>query len=173
MEKDDHFLVGSLLKTIGIKGEILLKFNNDLPEKIQKLESILISVDDKLVPFFIEEIKVKSSNTIIVQLEGLSSDRKSSEFIGSDFYISERQSNFFNLEINDFIDVKGYSVFDQDMNLIGEVIEYIDIPKNPVLNVKTKGEGLLLPANNELIIEIDDDLKEIKLKVPDGLININ
>jgi len=59
MKKDDHYLLGSLLKTSGIKGEILLKFINDCLEEIQELESIFIDVDNKLVPFFIEGIRIK------------------------------------------------------------------------------------------------------------------
>ena len=76
MKKDDHYLAGSLLRTFGTKGEIILKFNTDLPEKIKQLESIFIDVDGKLVPFFIVEIKKKSNDSAAVKLEGLETDLK-------------------------------------------------------------------------------------------------
>ena len=172
MKKDDHYLLGSLLKTTGIKGEIILKFNNDLPEKIKKLESILVEVDQKLVPFFIEEIKPKSTLTAVVKIEGLDSEEKSSEFIDSDFYITKDQVKILKISTEEYIDVVGYLVKDHNNNDIGEVIEFIDIPENPLLNVKASNGEFLIPAKDELIIEVDDDLKIIQLQIPDGLFNL-
>ncbi|NOQ24751.1 MAG: 16S rRNA processing protein RimM [Bacteroidales bacterium] len=173
MKKDDHYLLGSLLKTKGIKGELILKLNNDYSEEIQKLESIFIDVDNKLVPFFIEEIKIKTLSTIIVKLEGVDEEQKAIEFIDLDFYIPLNQVE--NLKINkiETIDITGYKVIDQDKQLIGTVIEFIDIPKNPLLNVKSDKGEVLIPATDELIIEVDDDLQEIILNIPEGLLDID
>ncbi len=173
MKKDDHYLLGSLLKTTGIKGEIILKFNNDCLEEIQKLESIFIDVDNKLVPFFIEEIRSKSSTTAIVKLEGLNEDEKSIEFIDSEFYVSFEQVKILQIDTEEFIDIIGYKVFDQNKKLIGEVLEFIVIPKNPLLNVKTTKGEILIPAKDELILEVDDDLQEILINIPDGLLNFD
>ena len=173
MKKDDHYLLGSLLKTKGIKGEIILKLNNDYSEEIQKLESIFIDVDNKLVPFFIEEINIKTLSTVIVKLEGIDEEHKAIEFIDSDFYIPLDQLE--NLKINkiETIDITGYKVIDQDGQLIGTVIEFIDIPKNPLLNVKSEKGEVLIPATDELIVEVDDDLQEIILNIPEGLFDID
>lgn len=172
MKKDDHYFTGSLLKTIGNKGEIILKFNNDLSEEIQKLESILVEVDGKLVPFFIETIKIKSSQTIIVQIEGLDSEYKSQEFIGCDFYLSKEQKEKAGANTEEFADVEGYSVKDQNDTLIGTVIEFLDIAKNPLLNVQTQNGEKLIPANDELILDIDDNLQVIYIEIPEGLLDI-
>jgi 16S rRNA processing protein RimM len=173
MKKDDHYLLGSLLKTKGIKGEIIIKFNNDCSEEIQKLESIFIDVDNKLVPFFIENIKLKTLSTSIVKLEGIDEEEKAIEFIGSDFYISVDQSEVLQINKVESIDITGYKVIDQNKNNIGVVLDFIDISKNPLLNVKTDNGEILIPAKDELIIEIDDDLQEIILNIPEGLLDIN
>jgi 16S rRNA processing protein RimM len=173
MKKDDHYLLGSLLKTTGIKGEIVLKFNNDCPEEIQKLESILVDVDQKLVPFFIDDIKIKSNSTAIVKIEGLDNEQQSNEFINSDFYIGYDQVQLLQITPEEYIDVVGYMVKDQNNKDIGEVIEFIDIPENPVLNVKSAKGEILIPAKDELIIEVDDDLKVVQLHITDGLLDLN
>ncbi len=171
MKKDDHYLLGSLLKTTGIKGEVILKFNNDCQEEIQKLESIFIDVDNKLVPFFIEEIKPKSATTATVKFEGLDEEQKTSEFIGLEFYISNDQAKEFRRESDDYIEVSGYKVFDQDNNYIGEVMEFIDIHENPLLNIQSDKGEFLIPAKDELIVAVDDILKEIHLIIAEGLLN--
>ncbi len=173
MKKDDHYLLGSLLKTSGIKGEIILKFNKDCLEEIQKLESIFIDIDNKLVPFFIEEIRPKSSTTAIVKLEGLDEDKKSIEFIDSEFYVSFEQVKILQIDTEEIVDVINYKVFNQNKKLIGEILEFIDIPMNPLLNVKTEKGEILIPAKDELIIEVDDDLQEILINIPEGLLDID
>lgn len=173
MKKDDHYLVGSLLKTTGNKGEIILKFNNDLSDKILKLESILVEVDGKLVPFFIESLKKKSTTTVVVKIEGIDTELSSSEFINSKFYISEKQKDILEIEVSDFEDVKGYRVHDEKGNEIGTVLEFIDISQNPLLNLKTKNGEVVIPANDDLVIEVDDDEKLIVMIIPDGILDIN
>jgi len=169
MIKDNHFLAGSLLRTFGSKGEIILKFKNDLPEKIKKMESIFIEVDGKLVPFFIVAIQGKSMNTALVKLEGIDSEKKAHEFINADFYLSESQIKILDYSTEEYIDITGYTVKDQHNTLVGYVLEFIDIPENPLLKVKTSANELLLPANDELIIEVDDDERYILLHIVDGL----
>jgi 16S rRNA processing protein RimM len=173
MKKDDHYALGSLLKTSGIKGEIILKFTNDCPEEIQKLESIFIDVDNKLVPFFIEEIRPKSGNTATVKLEGLDDEIESSEFVGAEFYISYDQVKEHQFESDEYIDVAGYKVFDQNNMCIGEVLEFIDISENPLLSIQSEKGEFLVPAKDELIIEMNDHLKEIHLIVAEGLLDMS
>lgn len=173
MKKDDHYLQGSLLKTTGVKGEIILKFNNDLSDKILKLESILVEVDGKLVPFFIDQIKVKSTQTVIVKIDGIDSESSSLEFIDCGFYLSHEQLQVLELEANEYIDVVGYAVKDSDDNSIGIVIEFIDIPNNPLLNIRTTSGEVTVPANDDLIVEVDDDEKLIVLEIPEGLLDVN
>lgn len=173
MKKDDHYLLGSLLKTTGNKGEIILKLNSDLSEEIQKLESIFIDIDGKLVPFFIENIKVKSSSTVVVKIEGIDTELASEEFIGCDFYISMQQKNGIDLGFVDTTDVAGYIVKNRNNKLIGTVIEFIDISKNPLLNVKTESGEVLIPASDELIIEVDDDQRIILMTIPEGLLDLS
>ena len=126
-----------------------------------------------MVPFFIEEIKIKTLSTVIVKLEGIDEEKKAIEFVDLDFYIPLDQLE--NLKINkvETIDITGYKVIDQDKKFIGTVLDFIDIPKNPLLNVKSEKGEVLIPATDELIIEVDDDLQEIILNIPEGLFDID
>ena len=48
-------------------------------------------------------------------------------------------------------------------------LEFVDIPKNPLLKIKSEEGEFLVPAKDDLIIEVDDDLKEIHLIIAEGL----
>ncbi|HKL09107.1 MAG TPA: ribosome maturation factor RimM [Bacteroidales bacterium] len=173
MNKEDHYLTGSILRPFGTKGEVILKFKNDIPEKIKKLESIFIEVDGKLVPFFIYTLREKSADTVLAKLEGVDNEMKLKELIGADFYLSPQQIKRIDYLIEEFIDITGYEVKDQYNKHIGHVLEFVDIPENPLLKVKTSAAELLLPANDDLIIEVDDDERYILLNVVDGLSDLD
>ncbi|HSH52760.1 MAG TPA: ribosome maturation factor RimM [Bacteroidales bacterium] len=171
MTKDNHYLAGFLLRAFGHRGEIILKFKNDFSGKIKKMESIFIEVDGKLVPFFIVGIQEKSANIVLVKIEGIDSEKKAHEFIGADFYLSEQQIKLIDYSTEEYIDITGYEVRDQHNKLIGKVVEFIDIPENPLLKVKISSTNeLLLPANDELIIEVDDDERYVLLHIVDGML---
>ena len=131
MKKDDHYLLGSLLKTKGIKGEIIIKLNNDCSEEIQKLESIFIDVDNKLVPFFIEEIWSKSLSTAIVKLRGLDEEEKSAEFIDSKFDLIINTLSFQEMSLStvdmysSFLSVK-FNIFKIRYHISIDLIEYFN-----------------------------------------------
>jgi len=172
LKKDDHFLLGSLSKTIGIKGELLARFNNDVPAKMNKVESVFVEIDGKLVPFFIELFKEKSSNTSIIKFEDINSEPQAKEYLGAAFYLPCEYKKILDLQSDEFIDVVGYIVKDQDHNKIGKVLEYIENTANPLLLVETPKNEILIPAHEDLIIEVDDDEQYIIMQIADGILDL-
>lgn len=52
MQKQDCYLLGTITKAIGYKGELNLFLDTDEPETYQNLESIFVEQHGLLVPFF-------------------------------------------------------------------------------------------------------------------------
>jgi len=173
LTKDDHYLLGSLSKTSGIKGEIVVKFDSDVPSKMNKMESVFIEIDGKLVPFFIEYFKEKSFNTAIIKFEDINSEPRAKEFLGSAVYLPAEFKKLLDSIPDDFIDVVGYTVKDQDYKVVGKVLEYFENSANPLLLVETSKNEILIPAHDDLIIEVDDDEKQIIIKLADGILNLD
>ncbi|OFX88365.1 MAG: 16S rRNA processing protein RimM [Bacteroidetes bacterium GWF2_33_16] len=173
LKKDDHYLLGSLSKTTGVKGEIIVRFNDDVHAKMNKMESVFIEVDGKLVPFFIESYKEKSANTAIIKFEEITSEQKAQDYLGAAFYLPAEYKKLLEQESNDFIDVTGYILKDQNLTVIGTVVDYIDISGNPLLQVKTTDKEILIPAHDDLIIEVDDDEKYIVIELADGIMDLD
>ncbi|MGE0089469.1 MAG: ribosome maturation factor RimM [Bacteroidales bacterium] len=173
LKKDDHFLLGSLSKTTGVKGEIIARFNDDVPAKMNKMESVFIEIDGKLVPFFIESFRLKSSNTAIIKFEDINNEPKALEYIGSEFYLSNEFEKYLQKDEDDLISVTGYTVKDQNLKVIGCVLEYMDLSGNPLLLVKTSKKEILIPAHDDLIIEVDDDEQYIIIELADGIMDLD
>lgn len=172
LKKDDHFELGSLLKTTGIKGEIIARFNNEIPKKLNKLESVFVEIDGKLVPFFIENIQIKSNYTASIKFEGVIDEQKAKEYIGCTFYLPSEYKSIIGISDEDNIEVIGYTVKDQSYKTVGTVLEYFENTENPLLLVKTLQHEILIPAHDDLIIEVDDDEKQIILEIADGIMDL-
>lgn len=173
LKKDDHFLLGSLFKTTGVKGEIVARFTNVVPAKMNKMESVFVEIDGKLVPFFIEYFKEKSSNTALIKFEDVNSESQAQEYLGSAFYLPAENKKLLDKEVDDFIDVVGYVVKDQNHKIVGKVLEFIENSSNPLLLVETPENEILIPAHDDLIIEVDDDEKYIIIELADGIMDLD
>ena len=174
MKRDDCIYLGSLIKTHGAKGEILLKSDYQLTE-YENLESIFIEINNRLVPFFIAEIRQKSTDSFLINFDDINTDSKAREFLGSDVFIlksdlkQEAQRNSFK-QINKVI---GYQVIDNKFGILGNLESYHDIPSNPLLVVKSEEKEILIPFQEEFIIDVNDSEKIIYCKIPDAIINLN
>ena len=90
LKKEDCYWLGTIIKTHGIKGELVLKLNNLLAEDLIEMESVFLEVEGLLVPFFIEDIYAVTSQTCIVQFEWLDTENKSTEFTGCRVYTDKK-----------------------------------------------------------------------------------
>ena len=53
MKKEDCYFLGTITRTHGLQGNVVLKLDTDQPEMYNKLESIFVEVNGLLVPFFV------------------------------------------------------------------------------------------------------------------------
>ena len=70
--------------------------------------------------------------------------------------------------LNEFI---GYTIIDYVLGNIGIINDVDDKTENVIIKViHSSGKEIILPFNDDLIDEIDDDAKTIQFSAPEGLI---
>ena len=60
MNKADCFHLGYVAKLHGFKGEVSLFLDVTEPERYASLDAFYVDINDQLIPFFIERIKLKN-----------------------------------------------------------------------------------------------------------------
>ncbi len=170
LEKDCHSL-GYILRTHGVKGELKVKTNFDISEDIcQKWESVFFRIDGMLIPFFIEHIIIQGSRDLLIKFEDI--DEEDAQYKGLELLIDKSLLNTDSVESNLTLCV-GYSVFDNDLK-IGELSDVLEYPAQQMFEVKTEEDKhLLIPANIAWIERIDNELQQIRMNLPEGLLEIN
>ena len=63
----------------------------------------------------------------------------------------------------------GFNFIDTKSGQRGIIVDFIDIPENPVFELKIGREKRLVPAREEMILEVDAKNRQISMELPDGL----
>jgi 16S rRNA processing protein RimM len=127
-----------------------------------------------LVPFFISEegLRFKSGEAVIANLEWIDSDKKAKALCGLPVFVDRNDV----IEVEDELsphELAGYRLFDEKLGLIGEINDVHDFSGNLLLSVNYQGKEALVPLNEDLIVRIDEELREIELQIPEGLFDLD
>jgi 16S rRNA processing protein RimM len=161
--------IGYISKTHGLKGHIILRLNELINIDEDAIKSIFLDINGSQVPYFIEECRPNNTGYII-KLETIDTVDTSKKLIGkkafalSDFVLENDES------LKEFI---GYAIIDVKSGNIGNIADVDEKTDNAIIKViHPSGVEIILPFNDDLIIEIDDDLKTIEFNAPEGLIEM-
>jgi 16S rRNA processing protein RimM len=162
---------GIVLKPHGVKGELLVKTNFQLPEQFELTESIFLEIEGLLVPFFIEEYTISSTESIIIKLTDINDKNKTLRFIDCKVFIKDEKNQIVSFSTTS--EIIGYSIIDQDGKRMGTVKGIEDIPGNLLLIIVYKEKEILIPFHEQLIIKIDKRKKILTIEINPGLIDLN
>lgn len=166
IKADEVYKIGRLGKAHGIKGEITMQVEDDIFDRTEA-EYLVLELDNIMVPFFIEEYYFKSDTTALIKFEGIDTLERAKEFANVDVYFPRSikdNSATSDQDILSYPMLVGFQVND-----IGK-IAYIDQQTENIMFELE--DGTLIPASEELIEDIDVANKQIKMTIPEGLLDI-
>lgn len=175
IKKDEIIEIGKFQKTHALKGELNMISHIDLEYFLQG-NPLIVNTDGILVPYFVVSIRPKGSTSYLVKLEGIDSEKQASDFVNKAVYILKKDSDEWlgeDFETPD--ELVGYKVINTENGLtLGNILYVDDTTANILLIIEREdGKEIYLPFNEELISDINDDVKTISMKIPDGLLDIN
>ena len=154
IKKEEVYKIGLFNKPHGIHGELQFTFTDDIFDRVD-CDYLICLLDGIFVPFFIEEYRFRSDSTALVKLEGIET--------------AERARMFTNVEV--YFPVKHAE--EAEDGELGEVVEVDTATVNTLFVVEQEdGEELLIPAQEEFIVEINQEKKLITVELPEGLLNL-
>jgi len=171
MNIDECFELGYVIKPHGLNGAVDIFLDTDFPGDYKNLESVFVHIGQKLVPFFIQTIRINEKKAL-VQLEGIESIEQAEELKGSKLFLPETMLP--ELEDKDFYfhDLLGFEVTDVHHGILGIVERFYDYPGQTLLAINHKGKEVLIPVNDDIILNLDKKKKAIEVDLPDGLLDV-
>ncbi len=169
MIKDsDVYKIGRLGKAHGVKGEVSLQFDDDIFDRVDA-DYLVLDVDGILVPFFIEEYRFRSDSVALVKFEDIDTQQRATELTGCDVYFPRALAD------NDdgqptLAFLVGFTIVDATNDTaIGTIAAIDDQTANLLFELE---DGRLIPANDDLIANIDSHRKVITMSLPEGLLTL-
>jgi len=172
INKDNCTDIGYIKKTHGVKGELMFLFDEGIDGIIENLEYVFFETEGLLVPFFIEEISIHSNISAVILFDTITSKEKANKFVGCKVFIENEflvQDN----ESSKYQYIIGFLIVDVKIGNVGIVTEIDNFGGNFVLSVESKGKELLIPFNENLILNLDSEARILTMNLPEGLIEIN
>ena len=168
--EDSLVQIAKVLKSNGTDGGLLLGFRDVSPEDINLTEPVFINFDELPVPFFFDSFSRKGTSKAIVHLTDIRSLEDAEEVVGRDVFALESTIEGYDDDdepsLEDFI---GMTLYNRE-TLVGEVVDYEDIPGNPCLYVEA-GEGqVMIPLHEDFVLGVDFEKEVLTMDLPDGLV---
>ena len=171
MTKDTCFYVGKIVKTHGLKGEVTLRIDNEQFDEIEELNYFLLDINDKLIPYFVENITFHSNKSFVL-FQDLKTLEAANQLVGISAYLPldllpEKDGNdFYSHEVVDFL------VIDEEKGELGKVQEIIEYPTQSLIQIVINGKEVLIPIHGDIIQDVNREEKKIYIKAPNGLIDM-
>jgi 16S rRNA processing protein RimM len=160
--------IGYVAKVHGYKGEIRITLNDGI--SVKKIKGLMfIEFAQKPVPFFIAQFSLPNDNSILIKLEDINNEQDAKELTGRQIWIEPTNVKIKKNEgVGDYI--IGFDIIDEHKIIIGQV-ESLQNYNQLLIQTTIQEKEILLPANEETIIEINPRKKYIQLYIPEGLLN--
>lgn len=154
-------LIAKILKSNGTDGDILVGMRNIDISEIDLKEPVFICFDGLPVPFFFESLTPKGTGKAIAHITGVDCLKDAEEIVGQDIWMDAEA------EESDAEDFIGWSVYDRNKP-VGTITGIEDIPGNLCIYVGSS----LVPLHEDFVISADAQKKELRLELPEGILNL-
>jgi 16S rRNA processing protein RimM len=171
MKIEDCFYIGYITKTKGLKGEVQVYFEYDVPADLP-LDSVFAEINGKLVPFFISTYKLQNNQTGNFYFDDIDTIEKAQTLIRKKLYLLNSLKPVRDDDEFLITDLKGFMVHDQTVGELGDIIEIHEYPQQFVAVVSYKFKEIMFPLNDDLIVEIDEENGILKVDLPEGLVDL-
>ncbi|WP_421813578.1 ribosome maturation factor RimM [Flagellimonas sp.] len=172
MRKEDCFYLGKVVSKYSFKGEVLIKLDTDEPSSYENMESVLVSLGNNLVPFFIDRCRLHKSNLLRIDFEEVKDEPTADKLIGAELYLPLTMLPPLTGNKFYYHEVIGFTIMDEVYGDIGVVESVNDNASQDLFEVKKVDKELFIPVNDDIITKVDRENKTIHVKTPEGLVDL-
>lgn len=159
--------VGRLRRSHGISGEMIMDVLTDFPERLQPGKTVYVG--DAREPVRIAGIR-GHDRAMIIHLQGLDSPEAAARFRNAMLFV--KSTELPKLPEGEYYhhQLLGLKVLDEAGQEVGQLTDILETGANDVYLVKTpEGKEVLLPAVEDVIIEVNLDRREVRVRLPQWL----
>jgi len=162
--------IGHFSRLHGYSGKLVISFINETPSILTKKITIWLNISGIMTPYKIQEIQQLNKNKLVLTLLNVNKD-KAEELKNKSVFINPKDVDLTE-EKFDKNNITGYDLFSNEEENLGKVSAVIKIKNNNLIQIYINETEVLLPFSEKTILVLDHSKKQIKLDIPDGLIEL-
>ncbi|MBK9732928.1 MAG: hypothetical protein IPO83_16880 [Chitinophagaceae bacterium] len=171
MENPTYIKAGRLNKTFGLKGHLRAYLDPAVITRLKKLPVIYLYSKNSYLPYFPDETDLNESGHCMFHFEEVKDKTAADQLVGKEIYVDEstlKKTKPYS-SLADFI---GFNLIDETAGLLAPLDNIIELPNHDVGQFIYLGNEVLFPWNEQVILKIDKRKKEIRIRLPEGLMDI-
>ena len=161
--------IGFINKLSGYKGEVLCIIERGDVKGYANEEFLFVKLDGIDVPFEVEEIKDRRGAAVI-KFRFSDTEEYAKRFIDKEVFTEKKGKR--NKDEPDWEDFAGYEAVDEVHGSLGIIKKLEQYPQQLIATFVINEKEVLIPLNENFVQRIDDESKQIFLKLPEGLIDV-
>lgn len=170
--------VGKVSRLFGEGGELLINLFDTYTGGIEIGEPLFVIIDKLTVPLFVNSFR-RSGKGGEIAFDDIETQQRAEMLLGQKLYLrvkSDAVLSEMEQLIRQFEGLIGYSVElceeDGERSASGEIVDFVYSELNPILIIESGGEEVLIPINSITIESVDEQQEQIKLTMPNGLLEL-
>jgi len=160
--------IGIITKTHGFEGAVAVKITGSSIREPKINEPVFIVIDGIPVPFFIRDVYFAGGESMILAFDYYTTPASVQMLKGCEVRCEAGKGSG---ESPD--DLAGYTIVDKNSSLRAPVISVGEQSGQILATVDLNGREIFIPLHPDLIISVDENKKEIKMSLPEGLTDLN
>lgn len=173
IEKSELIEIGQFGKPHGIKGELNAAIDGNVD--LGRLEKVALDIDGIYVPFFLDAVRPKRVDSVIIGIDGIDSEEKASQLVNKTIYAFAADNVVEADEEGGLYasDLIGYTIVHANGQPVGTITDINDSTDNALFIVTLpQGHPVYIPIADELIEEINQEKKYIVMTLPEGILEL-
>jgi 16S rRNA processing protein RimM len=164
--KISHLVIGRVIAPRGVRGELRVQIETDSPERFYGLRKVFLG--EQLTPFEVHRARLHEGQALL-QLKGIEDRNAAEQWRGALVYVA--LTDAIPLEENEYYyyQIEGLKVVTVEGEVLGTVTEIIPTGANDVYVVQGEEGEILLPAIEEVIVEVNLEEGILRVKLLEGL----
>ena len=159
--------IGKLLKPHGIKGQLRVYID---PRYMDDLEDHIQAIFIAGLPYFIRSKDILGDEQAIIGLEDIDTRDAAQQLCNKSIEVPTELLS--PEEADNADDWTGFRVEDKQLGLIGTVTGIEEMPHQVLLQVNHQGREVLIPLNEVLVPEVDEDKQLIITDLPADYLDV-
>ena len=168
IKREEVYKIGKLGKAHGVHGELSFMFDDDVFDRVDA-DYLVLDLDGILVPFFLEEYRFRTDSTALVKFCDIDTQERARELTGTDVYFPVALTGDDDIPPT-LHSLVGFDIVEANTGKpVGRIASIDDSTANILFELE---DGKLIPANDDLITNIDKDKRQIVTDLPEGILDL-